>query len=71
LSPDLKTIADALDKLVRLRNKASYELTATTLFSSATIAQDAIQTAQDALTLLDQIQGDPGRRLAAIASLQP
>jgi hypothetical protein len=68
---DLKTLADALDQLVRLRNKASYELTATPLFASAAVAQRAIQMAEDALTLLDEIDADPARRSAAIASLPP
>lgn len=70
-SDDLKKLADALDELVRLRNKASYELTTTVLFSSPAIAQDAIQTAEHALALLDQIQADAVRRQAAIASLPP
>ncbi len=70
-SADLKKIAGALDKLVRLRNKASYELTATALFSSPATAQDAIQTAEHELALLDQILADPLRRQAAITSLPP
>jgi uncharacterized protein (UPF0332 family) len=70
-SSDLKRIADALDRLVRLRNTASYDLAATTSFSSPANAQDAIQTAQQGLHLLDQIQADPQRRAAAIASLPP
>jgi uncharacterized protein (UPF0332 family) len=68
---DLKSIADALDQLVRLRNKASYELTPTPLFASAAVAQSAIQTSVDALALLDEIEADPARRSAAIASLPP
>ena len=70
-SVDLKKIADALDQLVRLRNKASYELTPTPLFSSPTAAQDSLQSAEHALTLLDQIQADPVERQAAMASLPP
>jgi uncharacterized protein (UPF0332 family) len=70
-SADLKRIADALDKLVRLRNKASYDLSPSPLFTSVATAQNAIQTADQALALLDQIQADPQRRQAAIASLPP
>jgi hypothetical protein len=70
-SSELKRIADALDQLVRLRNKASYELAPTPLFSSSTSAQDAMLTAEDTIVLLDQIQADPQRRQAAITSLPP
>ena len=70
-SADLKKIADALDKLVRLWNKASYELASTAIFTSPATAQDGIQTAEHALALLDQVQADPLRRQAAITSLPP
>lgn len=70
-SPNLKSLADALDKLVRLRNKASYDLAPSPLFASAATALDAIRTADQSLALLDHIQADPQRRQAAIASLPP
>ncbi len=67
---NLKAIGDALDKLVQLRNHASYDLKFTA-FSTVSVAQDAIRDAAAALALLDQIEGDQVRRAAAIASIQP
>jgi hypothetical protein len=68
---DLKSIGDALDDLVRLRNDASYNMTALVKFQSASAAQDAIQDATAALALLDWIDGDPARRATAIAAIRP
>jgi hypothetical protein len=71
---DLKQIGGALDKLVKRRNDASYDLspsTSATFFTSAAKTQDAIQTAADALALLDALGADPTRRAAAIASFPP
>ena len=67
---DLKAIGDALDTLVKLRNRASYDLSATD-FSSNTRAQRAVQTAEDALALLDAIAADPARLAEARAALTP
>ncbi len=69
--PDLKKIGNALDDLVRLRNKASYDLGSLPEFASATEAEDAVQEATDALALLDAIEADPARRAAELASLPP
>jgi hypothetical protein len=68
---DLKQIADALDKLVRRRNQASYDFTPSTVFASPVTALDTIQEAVDALALLDPIDLDPVRRATAIASIPP
>ena len=69
--PDLKQIGDVLDFLVRLRNRASYDLSMLVQFSSATAAQNAIQMAEDALALLDAIEADAARLAAARASITP
>ena len=69
--PDLKDLGHALDDLVRLRNHASYDLNPSSIFASPVDAQDAIQKATDALNLFDQIDNDPARRAAGIASIPP
>lgn len=66
----LQAIGRALDWLVRERNRANYDLQAT-VFSSPTPAQDAIRDATAALSLLDQIDGDPVQRAAAIGAIRP
>lgn len=69
--PDLKQIGFFLDRLVRLRNRSSYDLNPTPMFATAIVAQDAIRDATTALALLDSIEHDPARRAAAIASITP
>jgi hypothetical protein len=69
--PDLRTIADILEDLSRLRNLASYDLATRTEFSSDQAATRAIQDVADALTLLDAIEADPARLATAIASIRP
>jgi hypothetical protein len=66
----LRRIGDALDRLVRERNDASYDL-GSTRFGSPALALSSIQRAEDALALLDAIEADPARLRAAIASLPP
>ena len=69
--PDLNVLGNALDELVQLRNQASYDLTARVNFSSPAAAQHALLKAGTALALLDAIDGDPGRRAVAVASIRP
>ena len=69
--PDLKAIGNALDRLVGWRNQADYDLAASPRFASNRTALQAIAIAQDALDLLDRIDGDPARRAVAIAAIRP
>jgi hypothetical protein len=55
---DLNAIGRTLDRLGQLRNKANYDLTAVTAFTSDTHARTALREAGDALALLDTIDGD-------------
>jgi hypothetical protein len=69
--PDVKFIGGILDDLVKLRNKASYELQAAPYFTTDKVAQVCIRDASNAITLIDAIDSDPVRRTATIASLPP
>ena len=69
--PGLKNIASVLDKLVRRRNRSSYDLGPSPSDFSTAAAQKAAQNAQDALDLLDRIDLNPARRATAIASIRP
>jgi hypothetical protein len=68
---DVKAIGWALDRLVIARNEADYRLTTPGSFTSPGAAAQAIDDARAAIALLDQIDGDPHRRAAAIASIRP
>ena len=69
-SAELQGIGRALEDLCRLRNEADYRTTAPGNFASAVPASDALQEARDALSLLDQIVGDPARQAAAVAAIR-
>jgi hypothetical protein len=69
--PELNTIGSVLERGGRLRNQASYQLSAPTGYWSAARVSRAIQDATDALALLDAIDGDPARRAAAVAVIPP
>jgi hypothetical protein len=62
---DLKRIGDALEVLNKRRNAASYDLAPLSSFASAKVAQADVQLAEDAVTLLDSINGDATRRAGA------
>lgn len=68
---DLQDLANALDRLGQLRDKASYDLRPSTPFNSDTQAGQAIKDVTAALAQLDAIDGDPARRAAAVAALSP
>jgi hypothetical protein len=67
---DLKKIGKALEDLCKLRNWADYNLAAGSYFASSNQARQAIQKATDAISLLDTIDGDPGRLAVAIAAIR-
>jgi hypothetical protein len=69
--PDLKSIGFTLDRLSQWRNHADYQLTSGGSFATNVRASQAITESRTALALLDQIEADPVRRAAAIASLPP
>jgi hypothetical protein len=68
---DLKAIGITLDHLSQRRSWASYVLGFHVRHGSEGAARQSIQAAADALALLDNLEGDPVRRAAAIASLPP
>jgi hypothetical protein len=68
--PDLQFIGRALDRAGHLRNQADYELSPSHWFSSAAKVRQTIHEATTALARLDQIDGDPARRAAAIAAIR-
>lgn len=67
---DLRTVAHTLEDLGKLRNRADYELTPTPLFHSPTAVQTAIPDAEQSLNLLQQVEADPARVAAAVATIQ-
>jgi hypothetical protein len=68
---DLKDIGSALENLGIHRNLASYDVRALPLFASAAVARKDEQQATAALALLDAIDADPARRMAAAGSIRP
>lgn len=68
---DLKQLGNMLERLLRLRNRASYDLGPSPAFSSEVDARQSIRDVEDSLDLLDAIEADSSRRALAIASLPP
>jgi hypothetical protein len=68
--PDVRQVADTLDWLSRLRNEADYRLAAPGSFASDRRATQAVDSAQAAVDLLDQVEADPARRAAAVAAIR-
>jgi hypothetical protein len=67
----LKKIGIALDHLSQRRSWASYLLSPHARHGSEAAARQSIQQAADALILLDAVDADPARRVAAVASIPP
>ena len=68
---DLQVIGAALADWSRERNFASYDLKYTPSVSWLTLATEAVTKISVVLALLDQIDGDPARRQAAVATITP
>ena len=67
--PDLVSIGTHLGIISQWRTKADYEMTSP-LFAADKVAFEAISKAENALVLLDAIDGNPGLRTAAIADIR-
>jgi hypothetical protein len=69
--PDLKRIGLTLESIGRLRNAADYQLLLAGPFVSAKVAFSAAADAEAAVVLLDTLEADPARRMAAVGSIPP
>src|SRR5262245_38709901 len=67
---EVKDIGRARDRLVRLRSKADYDLTALPELTSDAAARQAIRDATDAIARLDVILADAARVAAIIADIR-
>lgn len=68
--PDLNEVASRLDRLRKSRNEADYDLKSSNYFRSAGFAQQMIRLAEDALRILDQIDGSLQHRNLAAAAIR-
>ena len=66
---DLYQIGRTLENLNQIRNQADYQLEVPGPFVDPKQARLAIGSSTAAITLLDQIEADPGRRSAAITAV--
>ena len=67
---DLKKIGRYLNSLSRLRNDADYHIDKPGPFTKPSGAADAIRDAGMGVNILDQIESNNGRRLAAVAAIK-
>lgn len=68
----LQQVGFTLERLGRLRNEADYQLTDPhRRFSRSEPVEIAIQNANEAIAMLDEVENDEDRRLAAIRPIQP
>jgi hypothetical protein len=67
---DLKAISYELEKLLRLRNFADYEVPHSPSFLNNGKARHALHQATTMIALLDAVEADPARRAAAVTAIQ-
>lgn len=67
---DVKKIGYAIEELGLLRNHAHYQLNRPGKFATSTEAARTITKAEERIDLLDEVDGDPARRAAAISSIR-
>jgi hypothetical protein len=68
--PGLKEIGGRIEKLVKLRNRADYDLSTQTDFVSDKHTERMLNEAEKSLALLDAINADPARQAAAIVAVR-
>jgi hypothetical protein len=70
--PDLKGLGFLLEERLEIRTHADYKLDSPgRWFTSPQPSEQAVLDAEAGIRLLDQIEADPARRAAAIASIKP
>ncbi len=67
---DLQVVGKVLDDLVRLRNKADYDLASPGPFASPTATAGAITRAEEAIRKLDAVGADAARLAAVVADIR-
>jgi len=70
INADLEKIADVIEPLGQLRNRADYDLSPLPALTSGARAQLGVRQATTALALLDALDGDPVRRAVVFAAIQ-
>ncbi len=70
VNPDMRKVSEALNKLSPVRNEADYRLRNSSRFGTDAEAVRAIDRAEEAIDLLDEMGADPARRAAAIAAIR-
>ena len=67
---DLRKIGNVLEEAGRLRNYADYRLASAGQFSSSLRARNIVVGVGNAMNLLDSLDTDPLRRVAAVAAIR-
>ncbi len=68
--PDCQRIAQALEDLGKLRNRADYERSRVPSFASSTAAVQAVRRARNNVARLDQVNADPVRLASVVAAIR-